>query len=104
PGRAAGGQRSGFGDGDFSNMPDLDLAVADFSLSGRPLGALKLVGSRDRGAQRWLLRTLQLRNDAAVLDASGVWQLAGRGRGLAADVQVDIADLGRLFARLGLPG
>jgi len=94
---------SDFGDDDFSDMPDVDLTVQDFALYGKSLGTLALAGGRGRGAQQWQLRMLQVHNDAAKLDASGTWRLAGRARGLSADVRVDVADLGKLLARLGLP-
>ena len=90
-------------DDDLADIPDLDLAVARFSLYGRSLGELQLSGRNVQRGQRWQLQSLRLSNESAQLEASGNWQLAGPGRGLDMDASMEVSDLGGLMAHLGLP-
>lgn len=83
-------------------LPALDVVADDFVLGGRALGRLALGAHYEGGV--WQIDRLQLRSDAARLDATGRWSGAG-GRSRTTQLEFDLAldDAGKLLARLGFP-
>ena len=86
---------------DLSGIPGIDLAADEFSLYGRALGALSLLGTNVNDGAQWRLDRLQIRNPSADVTARGTWTARGEKRGLAAVTRIDVHDLGRLLGRLG---
>jgi len=86
---------------DLSSIPGVDLAADEFSLYGRALGSLSLVGTNINDGAQWRLDRLEIRNPSANVTARGTWTARGEQRGLAAVTRVDVHDLGRLLGRLG---
>lgn len=86
---------------DLSSVPGIDLAADEFSLYGRALGALSLLGTNINDGAQWRLDRLQIRNPDADVTARGTWTARGEQRGLAAVTRIEVRDLGRLLGRLG---
>lgn len=86
---------------DLSTMPAVDLAVDAFTVYGKRLGKLEFVGTNLGSGEQWRLDKLAISNPAARLSATGMWTARGSDRGLMAQVQVDVSDLGELISRLG---
>jgi len=105
------------------DFPDVDVAIQQFSLYGRKLGALTMVGGNTERRRLWRVTNLTLANDDATLQGAGLWRLApspptplaqaGESqredqpapapRGLTLDATLTVNDLGRLMTRLGVP-
>jgi len=66
------------------------------------LGELSVQGVNESKGQQWRLTRLSLKNDAAQLDGTGLWQLKGAQRGLSLDATVNVTDLGKLLGRLDM--
>ncbi|MVW72256.1 TIGR02099 family protein [Bordetella sp. 15P40C-2] len=90
-------------DEDLSHIPAIDLQADQFVLYGKDVGKLDVQGTNLERGQTWRLDKLQIANDAARLDATGLWRLRGAERGLEVDTKAQIQDLGELLARLGYP-
>lgn len=86
-------------------LPALDVAADALVLGGRALGALQLQADNENVAGKpvWRVQRLQLRHDAAVLEATGSWSArAGDGRATSAmDFELNVADAGSLLAIFG---
>ena len=89
-------------------LPALDIAADEFVLNERRLGrlALRAVNAGGEGAQVWQLESLTLENAGARLQARGEWRVprAGERRGMALDIDLAIADAGRLLDVFGYQG
>jgi uncharacterized protein YhdP len=82
-------------------LPSLDIEVDDFELRGKRLGRLEVRAQAPAAARDWLLHKLQISSPDATLNASGHWgERVGAAR-TQLDWTLDIADAGRLLARLG---
>lgn len=84
------------------DIPALSLDVRNFTLYGHALGELSVQGVNESKGQQWRLTRLSLKNDAAQLDGTGLWQLKGAQRGLSLDATVNVTDLGKLLGRLDM--
>ncbi|AZY49768.1 TIGR02099 family protein [Bordetella avium] len=87
---------------DLSDLPAIDLQAQHFSLYGKPLGELQLLGTNTEVGHRWRLDKLQIRNDDATLNATGEWRLAGEQRGLTVQAKAEFKDAGKFLGRVGL--
>ncbi|MFG6442815.1 YhdP family protein [Roseateles sp. LKC17W] len=82
-------------------LPSLDIEVDDFELRGKRLGRLEVRAQAPAAARDWQLQKLQISSPDATLNASGHWgERVGAAR-TQLDWTLDIADAGRLLARLG---
>lgn len=88
---------------ELSDIPAVDLQSESFRLYGKDLGSMQVLGTNLERGRRWRLDKLRLANDAASLDATGVWRLSGADRGLTVDASTKLNDFGKLLTRLGLP-
>lgn len=91
-----------------ASFPALDIVVDDFELKGKRLGRLELqarVPNAANGARDWQLDRLEIKSPDATLHGQGTWAVAkgGGARRTVLDLRLDIADAGRLLARLGQP-
>lgn len=86
---------------ELSDIPAVDLQAKQLLLYGRDVGSLELVGTNMERGNLWRLDKLQIRNEAATLDAQGNWRLRGKDRGLTVDAQANFGDLGRFLDRIG---
>ncbi|MFG6467908.1 YhdP family protein [Roseateles sp. BYS87W] len=87
-------------------LPSLDIEVDDFELRGKRLGRLEVLAQAPAAARDWKLEKLQIQSPEASLQASGVWTAQKAGDALLKrrtqlDWKLDIADAGKLLARLG---
>jgi uncharacterized protein (TIGR02099 family) len=90
-------------------LPALDIEVADFELRGHKFGSLVLQAANrpapddPAGRSQWQVTQLRLKNDDAVLNASGQWDLVpgSTRRRMALKFELDVADGGALLERLG---
>lgn len=89
-------------------LPALDVSADEFILNDRRLGrlALRAVNAGGEGAPVWRLESLSLENPAARLQAKGEWRVprAEAPRGMALDIDLVIADAGRLLDTFGFQG
>jgi len=108
-------------------LPALDVVVDDFELKGKKLGRLEVEAvnrgpglvAREGGIREWRLNKLRLVTPEADFSATGNWAAAsaqpappggpragplppGERRRTAMNFKLDIADSGRLLARLGM--
>src|SRR5690606_13338189 len=88
-------------DDDLSDIPAVDLRAEHFSLYGRDVGALELLGTNLERGRLWRLDKLRIANDSATLDASGNWRLDGAQRGLSVETTAQFKDLGGFMDRIG---
>ena len=86
---------------DISSIPAIDLSVDALSVYGRALGSLVLSGTNLNNGDQWRLDTMRLSNPDAVMNMNGMWTARGDDRGLAANLKLNVRDLGRLLGRLG---
>lgn len=91
-----------------ASFPALDIVVDDFELKGKRLGRLELqarVPGRSSGARDWQLDRIEIKSPDATLHGQGSWAAPrpGSPRRTELELQLDIADAGRLLARLGQP-
>lgn len=98
------------------SVPALDIAVQDFTLANRRLGAVEIEATNVGGAGRareWRLNRLAMRVPEARLNATGTWAVADgasgpsgseSSRGMTLDFRLDIQDAGRLLERFGRAG
>lgn len=88
-------------DDDLSDIPAIDLRAEQFSLYGRPLGTLEVLGTNLARGKSWRLDKLRVSNEAATLDATGNWRLDGAQRGLTVDAKGEFKDLGAFLDGIG---
>jgi uncharacterized protein (TIGR02099 family) len=81
-----------------ADVPVLDLNVEDFRLEDRALGQLDM--QAHGSPQGLVIDKLQLAHPDSVLRMSGVWHDSGAGE-TQANVQLDIADSGKMLSRFG---
>ena len=86
---------------ELSDIPGIDLRVQQFSLGGKALGALHLVGINQERGRSWRLETLTLENEDASLQAVGQWRLHGAERGLSVQAKAQFQNLGKFLDRVG---
>jgi uncharacterized protein (TIGR02099 family) len=82
-------------------LPAMDLSVDDFRLSDRQFGRLALRASP--AGEDWRIEQLEMRGPEGTLNVSGVWQAGGARPATRLDVDLDMVDMGRYFARVKLP-
>ena len=96
-----------------TSLPNLDIVVDEFELTGKKLGRLEVIASNQRSAsqlgaaaQEWRMQKLVLANADATLNASGVWAKPRVGEPSKVDVQFNwqLQSSGDLLTRLGMPG
>ncbi|CAM4382541.1 YhdP family protein [Bordetella muralis] len=88
-------------DDDLSDIPAIDLQADQFSLYGRDVGKLEVLGTNLERGQLWRLDKLHIGNESATLDATGSWRLTGAQRGLTVDAKAQFKDLGAFVDRIG---
>lgn len=81
--------------------PALDIVVEDFNHRSRSLGRLELVAVPQ--GPDWHIDRLQVKNADATFTADGYWQWQARVPRTQLSVRLDVVDVGKLLARLGLP-
>jgi uncharacterized protein (TIGR02099 family) len=86
--------------GEDVKYPALDVTADDFRLGERQLGRLTLVAIPENG--EWRIRQLDLRNPEGTVSMKGVWQPVPAPL-TRMEVNADVNDIGRYFARLKLP-
>ena len=103
-----------------ASIPALDIVVEDLELRGKKLGRVEIEAINrggtpaEGGLREWRLNKFNVILPEAVLTATGNWQAVPAGpraarplnerRRAAMDFKLDIADSGRLLARLGMDG
>lgn len=90
-------------EGQWSDIPAIDMTVDDFTLYGNRLGTVRILGTNLERGKRWSLESLEVTNPHARLTAQGELRLSGVDRGLAMKAKLDIEDLGRLSDFMGMP-
>jgi len=88
-------------DDGLSDIPAIDLRAERFSLYGRDVGALEVLGTNLERGKLWRLDKLRIASDSAALDATGNWRLDGSRRGLTVDAKAQFKDLGAFMDRIG---
>ncbi|MCD0502471.1 AsmA-like C-terminal region-containing protein, partial [Bordetella petrii] len=88
----------------LSDIPAVDLQAETFSLYGRDVGALQVVGTNIERGRTWRLDKLRIANESAELDATGNWKLDGAQRGLTVDAKAQFKDLGAFMDHLDFKG
>lgn len=86
--------------GPSADYPALDVTADDFRLGERQLGKLTLVAIPENG--EWRIRQLDLRSPEGAVSMKGVWQPVPAPL-THMEVNGEINDVGRYFARLKLP-
>jgi uncharacterized protein YhdP len=101
-----------------TRLPNVDLVVEEFELTGKKLGRLEVLATNQRSSSQltartanqamneWRLQKLVLSNPDATLSASGVWAKPKPQEPSKVDLQFswDVQSSGDLMARLGIPG
>jgi uncharacterized protein (TIGR02099 family) len=91
-----------------SNIPTLDIVVADLTLRGKKLGRLEIDAVNRVGpkaGREWRLNKFNISVPEATLTAHGSWMVDGpRLRRTQFNFGLAIRDSGELLARLGTPG
>ena len=90
-------------EGQWSDIPAIDLTIEDFTLYGNRLGMVRAQGTNIERGKRWSLESLEIKNPHATLKAQGELRLSGDQRGLAMKAKLDIEDLGKLSDFMGIP-
>lgn len=90
-------------EGQWSDIPGIDLTIEDFTLYGNRLGTVRMQGTNLERGKRWSLESLEVKNPHARLKAQGELRLSGENRGLAMKAKLDIDDLGKLSDFMGMP-
>ncbi len=90
-------------EGQWSDIPAIDMTVDDFTLYGNRLGTVRILGTNLERGKRWSLESLEVKNPHANLNAQGELRLSGTNRGLAMKAKLDIEDLGKLTDFMGMP-
>lgn len=90
-------------EGQWSDIPAIDVTIEDFTLYGNRLGTVRIQGTNIERGKRWSLETLEVNNPHANLKAQGELRLSGDNRGLALKAKLDIEDLGKLSDFMGMP-
>ena len=83
------------------DLPALDVMAESYLSKGRDLGRLELQARPD-GAD-WRIDTLALRNPESDLVANGRWRVQGAMQRTELDVKLEVRDVGKFFARHGVP-
>lgn len=90
-------------EGQWSDIPAIDVTIEDFTLYGNRLGTVKILGTNLERGKRWSLENLEVQNPHARLKSQGELRLSGENRGLAMKAKLDIEDLGKLSDFMGMP-
>ena len=90
-------------EGQWSDIPAIDMTIDDFTLYGNRLGTVRILGTNLERGKRWSLERLEVNNPHAQLNAQGELRLSGSNRGLAMKAKLDIEDLGKLSDYMGIP-
>jgi uncharacterized protein (TIGR02099 family) len=105
-GTAPGGEEGGEGKpvashalADHGESPDIHLVVDDFSYQGKALGTLELKARQHAGD--WLLQHVMLKTPEGVMSGSGTWQAVSVQPRTQIRFSLNIADVGKLLARMG---
>jgi uncharacterized protein (TIGR02099 family) len=83
------------------DLPSVDIAAADFRMGTRELGSLTMRAS-PRGSD-WNIERLDLASPEGNLSVKGIWQAWAVNPRTQLEVNLDVNDIGRFFARMQLP-
>ncbi len=86
---------------DDAELPALDVTVDSFLLADRALGRLELAAQPE--GRDWRIERLRVTNPDATFNMDGLWQSWMAQPRTHVNVRLDIADSGRLLARMGYP-
>ena len=81
-------------------LPAVDLIADSFTYEGKDLGRLAVLAQPE--ASGWQLRRLEIANPESKFVMNGHWAIGEMSR-TDVTVKLDVADVGKLFARLGWP-
>ncbi len=95
--RGTGDARSGRG----RDLPSIDLAADDFRMGPRQFGKLVLAAVPN-GAD-WRIERLELTSPDGAISVTGLWQAWAVSPRTQLNVKLEVADIGRFFARMALP-
>ena len=84
---------------DDAELPALDITVDNFLLADKALGRLELLAQPE--GRDWRIERLRVTNPDATFQMEGLWQSWMAQPRTQVNVRLDIADSGRLLARLG---
>ncbi len=82
------------------DLPAMDLVAERFTLGGKELGRVEILGQRE--GDTWRIEKLAMANAEASLAARGVWR-SGVPTRTQLDFELDAADSGLFLARIGYP-
>jgi len=82
------------------DLPTLDLVAERFSLRGKELGRVEILGGRS--GEDWRIDKLAMTNADASLGASGMWR-GGAPTRSQLEFELNAADAGQFLARVGYP-
>jgi uncharacterized protein (TIGR02099 family) len=83
-----------------SDLPALDLVAERFTLRGKPLGRVELVGQRS--GDDWRIDRLAILNPDATLLGTGRWR-DGVLTTSELEFRLDVAEVGQFMSRIGYP-
>ena len=86
--------------GSLSNLPMLDLEIAELTLYGGRLGRFSLLGANSADNREWQIRRLQIKNPHAEINASGRCRF-DQMPGISLDLDMTIENLGELTKFMG---
>lgn len=86
---------------DDLRIPAINLIIENFSMYGRQVGKLALVGVNEDRGDTWRLEQFALSSPSMHLEGRGVWRLRGEERGLTLDANADVSDLGDYTDQIG---
>jgi uncharacterized protein YhdP len=82
-------------------LPAMDLSVDDFRVAERQFGRMILRATPV--GEDWRIQQLEMRSPEGTLTVSGLWQPGGARPATQVDLNLEMVDMGRYFARLKLP-
>jgi uncharacterized protein (TIGR02099 family) len=82
-------------------LPALDVVVDEFQLGDRALGRLELQATPQ--GRDWRIERLRVANADGTLNVDGVWQSWLTRPATQVNVRLDVADIGKMLARMGHP-
>ncbi|MDY7578178.1 YhdP family protein [Herbaspirillum sp. RTI4] len=86
-----------------TQIPALDIVAEDFELFGKSLGRLQLVASNAPvgGGSEWAIDKLMLKNEDALLNATGSWVVGEKQSKTHLTYALDVHNAGKLLDRFG---
>lgn len=83
------------------NLPALQISIENLKVDGKQIGRFDLVGHPD--GRDWRLRRFSIVNPDGSLVGDGVWHGSERNARTDANLQLQIADAGKILSRSGYP-